>query len=287
MTDKLKRIVSRIDQESPRAVHPIRDAVLIVGGYAVSSALWILFSDRALFTSVTDPEQAARLSEIKGYLFVVVTSAILFFIVHRYLQRLHSSDALFRQSQSELRQKEMAVRQGYVDVLDAVTGGKFILTTDVELERWLGTPLLELRPLESAEHLGDARRAVADALPKLAFNEKDSLILATSEALTNAVKHGGQGEYGVFQSGDCLQVLVRDFGPGIDFRTLPKATLIQGFSTTKTMGMGFTIMLEVADRVLLTTDSKGTTIVLEVAMSTEGDEPEPTFAEVMFGRSAP
>lgn len=271
MTQTLKKIAAGMGAGAPRAVHPVRDAVFIVGGYAISSALWILLSDRALFASVTDPNQAARISAIKGYLFVVVTSSILFYIVHRYLARLHASDARFRQSQSELRQKEIAVRQGYVDVLDAVTGGKLILTTDVELERWLGTPLLDLRPLESAECLSDARRAVADALPQLAFDEKNSLILATSEALTNAVKHAGGGEYGVFQSGDCLQVLVRDFGPGIDFRTLPKATLVQGFSTTNTMGVGFTIMLEVADRVLLTTDASGTTVVLEIQVSADAE----------------
>jgi len=278
----LKKIAASIGAAVPRAVHPVRDAVIIVAGYTITSALWILFSDRALFASVTDPEQAERISEAKGYLFVVVTSAILFYIVHLYLARLHASDERFQQSQAELRQKELAVRQGYVDVLDAVTGGKLILTTDVELERWLGTPLLEVRPLESAEQLAGARHAVADVLPQLAFDEKDSLILATSEALTNAVKHGGSGEYGVFQSGDCLQVLVHDFGPGIDFRTLPKATLIQGFSTTRTMGLGFTIMLEVADRVLLTTDESGTTVVLEIQMSADAEQAEPTPAQAMF-----
>jgi len=278
----LKKIAASIGAAAPRSVHPVRDALFIVGGYAVTSALWIMFSDRALFATVTDPEQAARISAAKGYLFVVVTSLILFVIVHRYLARLHASDTRFQQAQAELRQKEIAVRQGYVDVLDAVTGGKLILTTDVELERWLGTPLLEVRPLESAAQLADARHAVAGVLPQLAFDEKDSLILATSEALTNAVKHGGSGEYGVFQSGDCLQVLVHDFGPGIDFRTLPKATLIQGFSTTRTMGLGFTIMLEVADRVLLTTDASGTTVVLEIQMSADAEQTEPTPAQAMF-----
>jgi anti-sigma regulatory factor (Ser/Thr protein kinase) len=252
-----------------------------VGGYAITSALWILFSDRALFASVPDQDQAAQISAVKGYLFVLVTSAILFYVVHRYLARLHASDERFRRSQVELRQKEAAVRQGYVDVLDAVTGGKLILTTDVELERWLGTPLLELRPLETASQLADARHAVAEVIPQLPLPEKDSLILATSEALTNAVKHAGRGEYGVYQSGDCVQVLVRDFGPGIDFRTLPKATLVQGFSTTSTMGLGFTIMLEVADRVLLTTDTNGTTVVLEIQTSPTAEQIEFNVAQVM------
>lgn len=63
------------------------------------------------------------------------------------------------------------------------------------------------------------------------------------EALVNALRHAGGGSYQVFARGDALQVLVRDEGPGIDFRMLPRATL-RGFSTASSLGMGFTIMLQ-------------------------------------------
>ena len=52
-------------------------------------------------------------------------------------------------------------------------------------------------------------------------------------------------------------------GPGIDFRTLPKATLVAGFSTAATLGMGFTIMLQLCDRVLISTHPGRTVVVLE------------------------
>jgi anti-sigma regulatory factor (Ser/Thr protein kinase) len=69
----------------------------------------------------------------------------------------------------------------------------------------------------------------------------------------------------VFARDDTLQVLIRDEGPGIDFRTLPRATLQRGFSTASSLGMGFTIMLQVCERVLLSTRPGRTSLLLEFA----------------------
>jgi len=60
-----------------------------------------------------------------------------------------------------------------------------------------------------------------------------------------------------------FQVKVSDSGPGIDFHTLPKATLMPGFSTASTLGMGFTIMLQVCDRVFICTEPGSTSVILE------------------------
>ena len=85
------------------------------------------------------------------------------------------------------------------------------------------------------------------------------------EALNNALKHAGGGTYQVFARDGRLQVAIADEGPGIDFRTLPRATLVRGFSTAASLGMGFTIMLQLCDRVLLCTRPGHTGVVLEVA----------------------
>ena len=85
------------------------------------------------------------------------------------------------------------------------------------------------------------------------------------EALVNAINHAGGGTYQLFIRDGRLQVLVRDDGPGIDFRTLPKATLVRGFSTASSLGMGFTIMLQGCARVLLSTRPGRTSVVLEFA----------------------
>jgi len=87
---------------------------------------------------------------------------------------------------------------------------------------------------------------------------------AIAEALTNGVKHGGGAYFQVFETAKVAQVLIDDVGPGIDFSVLPKATLMTGFSTKASLGIGFSVMLEICDRVLLSTRPGRTRIVLEM-----------------------
>jgi len=54
--------------------------------YAVIAAGWILFSDRAAAALATDAAMLVRLSMLKGWLFVVVTAALLFFLCRRQLE---------------------------------------------------------------------------------------------------------------------------------------------------------------------------------------------------------
>lgn len=247
-----------------RLAEPLWGALTLAAGYAVTAVGWLVVSGALLWREIIRSQAAMIIVLVNGTLFVAFTTTVLFFVIYRYLDRLREAEKRFVQAQAELRQKDLAVRQGYVDVLDAVTGGKLILVTEDELRDMVGDVLMAPRPLEDTKSISSARREIAGCIRDLSFDDRDSVMLAVSEALTNAIKHGGHGEYALYRAANCLQVVVRDFGRGIDFRELPKATLIQGFSTTSTMGMGFTIMLEVCDRVLLTTDSNGTVIVLEI-----------------------
>lgn len=247
-----------------RLANPTIAALFLAGGYAATAIGWLLVSGALLWSEIVRSREATIIVVTNGTLFVVFTTAVLFFVIYRFLKRLQDSEARFLAAQDELRQKDLAVRQGYVDVLDAVTGGKLVLITEDELDSAVGEVMMRPHALTDAHALSDARRTIFDCLVGIPLDDRDAVMLAVSEALTNAIKHGRRGEYAIHRSGNCLQFVVRDFGPGIDFRQLPKATLVQGFSTTSTMGMGFTIMLEVADRVLLTTDAHGTVVVLEV-----------------------
>ena len=56
--------------------------------YASFACLWILFSDRALSVMSSDPERIAMLSTVKGWLFVLVTTALLWVLVKRFAERL-------------------------------------------------------------------------------------------------------------------------------------------------------------------------------------------------------
>ena len=172
-----------------------------------------------------------------------------------------------RHAERALRRQEETIRRAYVDVLDAVTGGKLVLLTDEELAGQLGVPLTEptefLAPRDLSRARGVITRVAAERFPDWAPGT--DIPTPVGEALVNALRHAGGGIYQLYEHGDVLQVAVRDEGPGIDFRTLPRATLQRGFSTASSLGMGFTIMLQVCERVLLSTHPGRTTVVLEFA----------------------
>jgi PAS domain S-box-containing protein len=178
-----------------------------------------------------------------------------------------------RKAEQALRRQEEDIRRAYVDVLDAVTGGKLILLSEETFVAELGRPLGDEMPITSPEQLAEARRRVVDACERRypgRIRHAD-LLSPLGEALANALKHAGGGTCRVFATDDCLQVAVADEGPGIDFRTLPRATLVSGFSTAASLGMGFTIMLQLCDRVLLSTRPGRTDVGLEWAFALADD----------------
>jgi anti-sigma regulatory factor (Ser/Thr protein kinase) len=172
-----------------------------------------------------------------------------------------------REAERALRRQEEGIRHAYVDVLDAVTGGKLILLTDEQLADELGTPVGHQLVFGAPSELGSARRRIVRAAETCFPGriQHTDLLSTVGEALDNALKHAGGGAYQAFAREDCLQIAISDDGPGIDFRTLPRATLVPGFSTAASLGMGFTIMLQLCERVLLSTRPGHTVVVLEFA----------------------
>lgn len=171
-----------------------------------------------------------------------------------------------KDAQRKLEEKDRAIRQAYVDVVSAVTGGKLVLMTREELSSALGEVVLPKGGI-AFDTLSETRHRVLEAMEEAAIkSDPNEAIVAYGEAATNALKHAGGGRYGVFRRERGLQVLITDDGPGIDFRELPKATLTAGFSTKHTLGLGFTIMLDLSDRLLLASAPGCTEVVLEFSL---------------------
>lgn len=105
-------------------------------------------------------------------------------------------------------------------------------------------------------------------------DEFSLFLLAAGEAMTNAIKHAGSGEVFAGSRGKYIWVVVSDNGPGIPAINLPKATLQKGYSTRISMGMGYSVMLDVCDLVMLNTGAGGTMVVLKKKM---GDA-KPSFS---------
>lgn len=125
--------------------------------------------------------------------------------------------------------------------------------------------LLGEQTLCEATQVRELRQKVATLLAELGAcaTVVADLQLAVSEAGTNAFVHGGGGYCSIRLHEDRLIVRVSDHGPGIDPSCVEQAVFIPGFSTADSCGMGYTLMLELADRLWLATGPTGTVVQLE------------------------
>lgn len=187
-----------------------------------------------------------------------------------------------KRAQEELKNKERDIRRAYVDVFSAVTGGRLIIMTDDEIREASGEPISDLVRVSSYKEMSAVRATLNEVFERNSLSEDISsgLLLSAAEAITNAVKHAGSGRLQVLRKENLIQVMIADSGPGIDFKILPKATLLGGFSTKVSLGVGFSVMLELCDRVLISTHPGGTTIVLEKQLERKKLEPEEIFTAI-------
>jgi PAS domain S-box-containing protein len=72
-------------------------AAAIAGGYAAAGVLWILFSDYEAALIAPDEATLVRLQAIKGWLFVLVTGAMLYLLLCKYHQALAGREAALRE----------------------------------------------------------------------------------------------------------------------------------------------------------------------------------------------
>jgi anti-sigma regulatory factor (Ser/Thr protein kinase) len=92
--------------------------------------------------------------------------------------------------------------------------------------------------------------------------------VAIGEAITNATKHAGGGTVSFHELPGALFTIISDNGPGIEALSIPKVALERGYTTTGTLGMGYKVMISIADKVYLETGSWGTMVGLEMSIKT-------------------
>jgi anti-sigma regulatory factor (Ser/Thr protein kinase) len=169
--------------------------------------------------------------------------------------------------QRELLQAETAKKAFYRDVVYSATNGKLVLCNREEIDGYWLAPLEELAIRDEGD-IREVRRLVRDACEAAGMEEQRiyDLGLCASEAATNALKHGDGGRAAIARVEDRIRVRIEDNGCGIDPVALPRATLMKGFSTRASMGLGFTIMHELADKIYLHTGAGGTVVILEMGI---------------------
>jgi anti-sigma regulatory factor (Ser/Thr protein kinase) len=181
------------------------------------------------------------------------------------------ADAAFRSrelfaSQARLRESEQRRLTFTREVLMAATGGRLDLCDADELHSLVsGEPEISAT-LKRNEEVSVLRRRLTAAMAMKSFHGQrmDDLALCVTEAGMNAVKHGNGGTARVWIGDGEATVIVSDRGPGISSVNIARATLERGFSTQASLGMGFFMMMESADRLALHTSAEGTSILFRV-----------------------
>lgn len=150
----------------------------------------------------------------------------------------------------------------YREVIRAVTRGKLEFVDPQEVPQ-IGTLVADLPTRDGPEYAA-ARQEIRKQCAAAGMSPERSadLLLAAGEAITNAMKHATDGRCTVYRSDPAVVVRVADKGAGIASHQLPATILTPGFSTKVSLGMGYTMMLKLCERVWLATGVDGTVIQL-------------------------
>ena len=178
--------------------------------------------------------------------------------------------------EEERRQAALALerdkRRFYKETILAVTGGKFELCEPEESSCIIQNPEFAME-VKKLDDVAKARREVIRYCREQGLSEDlaEDFEIAVGEALANAIKHTGSGRIKAGKRGVDVWVAIIDHGTGIDTFALPKVAIMPGYSTKASMGLGYTLMLEVSDRVSLTTGPSGTIVILEKRLKPVSD----------------
>jgi PAS domain S-box-containing protein len=168
-----------------------------------------------------------------------------------------------RQAQDALRESENHKRQFYRETIFSVTNGKLTICDRAEIEAHLLGATMTL-DIGDAQDLTTARARIREFCTDngLLGERRDLFMAGVGEATTNVIKHASGGAVSAGIAEGAVWVGVSDSGPGIEHLTLPRVLLLRGFSTKPSLGIGYTVMLDVADRIFLHTGAEGTTVIL-------------------------
>jgi anti-sigma regulatory factor (Ser/Thr protein kinase) len=163
----------------------------------------------------------------------------------------------------EMAETAAEKKRFYREVIRCVTRDRFHLVDAADIPD-PGPAVLDL-PLGSLRDDGALRKQLRQVAANagMAHEAVEDLVLAVGEAATNAIKHAKHGRCTVYRRADSLAVRISDQGAGIRADDLPASILLPGFSKAVSLGMGYTLMLELVDRIWLATGPEGTIVQLE------------------------
>lgn len=181
---------------------------------------------------------------------------------------------LRREREREIREEaEEAKKRFYRGTIFSVTDGKLNLVNYEEIDALVSPDAREIQ-LNTSRDLAPLRDAVEETAraEHMCDARVFDLSTAVGEAAANAVKHARGGAVRIGVVDGVMQVCITDEGSGMDALVLPRATLMTRFSTTTSMGLGYSLILACVDRVYLATGPRGTSVLIEKTIAEPSEE---------------
>ncbi len=132
-------------------------AASTAGTYALFAFLWILFSDWILAALVSDLRLLSLFQTLKGWLFVVVTTALVYTLVHRHVAKLLEAEAELQGSKERYRE----VVEGTDDLIIQVDESGRLVYVNHSSHRYFGLSPSECSGLSAFDfvHTDDRERS--------------------------------------------------------------------------------------------------------------------------------
>ncbi|MCE5323370.1 PAS domain S-box protein [bacterium] len=160
----------------------------------------------------------------------------------------------------------------YRRTIMAATDGKLLMAEKHEIYQ-IGGPCIAEYEIASVEDIGKIRMAASEIAILAGMDEPlvHDFAVTIGEAGTNALKHAGGGQASIHRATDSLMFIVSDCGPGIEAMTIPQVAFVKGYTTAGTLGMGYKIIIALAEKVYIATSNVGTTVGIQMELHRHTD----------------
>lgn len=163
-----------------------------------------------------------------------------------------------------MKEKQLLQEQweNYKDITLSLTKGKIQLLNQAEMKTLLDSYNRQsYLDIDDAKQLAPMRSMIKE---EVAIHGIKTFrpALAANEAATNALRHAQSCRIECWHNDTSVLITITDRGTGIQMKDLPKAALIDGFSTQQSLGKGFHVMTQSSDKLYVKSDSTGTIIGL-------------------------
>lgn len=167
-------------------------------------------------------------------------------------------------------------RAFYRSTILAATDGKLVISDPRSIEEIAGPPIASW-VLREPEDIGKVRSAIRSVAEAEGMDEDRvaAFLACAGEAVTNAIKHAGGGTASLHRGDDWLLLVVSDKGLGIEATALPDVALRYSYTTAKSLGIGYKVMIELADKIYLATGPTGTTVGVQMGLREPAGKPLP------------